>query len=175
MTANWHWRNRNDHPYRRLDHWQHSARLNHRSGDCGCEVSGYSEIIIPWMPKELSPNARVHWAKKSKIAKKYREDSRLSTLVCVSRESATAMRSDVEQGAYLFLVLNFFCPDKRHRDDDNLIASLKAARDGISDALGIDDKHFRIGYTTRQEPIKGGMVLIEISSRFERTGEVCGR
>jgi hypothetical protein len=30
----------------------------------------------------------------------------------------------------------------RGRDDDNAVARMKAARDGIALALGIDDKHF---------------------------------
>ena len=29
-------------------------------------------IDLPWPPKELSPNARVHWTKKAKAAKAYR-------------------------------------------------------------------------------------------------------
>ena len=32
--------------------------------------------------------------------------------------------------------------DRRARDDDNIIASFKAGRDGMAQALGIDDKRF---------------------------------
>jgi len=56
-----------------------------------------------------------------------------------------------------------FCPpDKRRRDRDNLIASMKAATDGIADALGIDDANFTATYSFG-EPIKGGSVLVTIS------------
>lgn len=37
---------------------------------------------------------------------------------------------------------DFYPPDRRARDDDNMIASFKAGRDGIALALGIDDKRF---------------------------------
>ena len=30
-------------------------------------------VILPWPPKELSPNAALHWAKKSKVKKVYRQ------------------------------------------------------------------------------------------------------
>lgn len=40
------------------------------------------------------------------------------------------------------LWLTFYPPDRRSRDDDNLIASFKAGRDGLALALGIDDKRF---------------------------------
>jgi hypothetical protein len=36
-------------------------------------------LHLPWPPKELSPNARVHWAKKSKAAKAYRLQCGLMT------------------------------------------------------------------------------------------------
>ena len=37
----------------------------------------------------------------------------------------------------------FHPPDNRHRDDDNLEASMKGARDGICAAAGIDDSQIR--------------------------------
>jgi crossover junction endodeoxyribonuclease RusA len=40
--------------------------------------------------------------------------------------------------------LDFYPPDRRARDDDNIIASFKHGRDGVALALGIDDKRFRV-------------------------------
>lgn len=45
---------------------------------------------------------------------------------------------DVSNG----LKITFYTPDKRRRDVDNLLASLKPALDGFSEALGIDDSNF---------------------------------
>jgi crossover junction endodeoxyribonuclease RusA len=46
-------------------------------------------------------------------------------------------------------------------DDDNCIASCKAYRDGIADALGIDDAKFTTTHTMGQ-PVKGGAVNVTV-------------
>jgi crossover junction endodeoxyribonuclease RusA len=43
-----------------------------------------------------------------------------------------------------------------------MIASHKAAQDGIADALGIDDSKFECSYRLG-EPVKGGAVRVEIT------------
>lgn len=59
------------------------------------------------------------------------------------------------------MTITFNPPDRRQRDDDNAIASFKAARDGIALGLGVDDRVFRPTYVFG-DPIKGGRVLVEI-------------
>ena len=55
-----------------------------------------------------------------------------------------------------------FCPpDHRRRDLDNIIASMKAANDGIADALGIDDSRFISTYSMGS-PVKGWAVLVTV-------------
>ena len=89
-------------------------------------------VVLPWPPQVLSPNARPHWATKSKAAKGYRYrcflEAKLASL------AAPAGR--------VLLVLEFLPPSARRRDDDNLLAMFKAGRDGLADALGIDDSVF---------------------------------
>jgi crossover junction endodeoxyribonuclease RusA len=93
------------------------------------------EVILPWPPKELSPNARIHWAKKAPIAKKYKQ-------VCWAlTKEAGLVAPDCERIA---MWLDFYPPDRRARDDDNIIASFKHGRDGVALALGIDDKRLRV-------------------------------
>jgi crossover junction endodeoxyribonuclease RusA len=62
----------------------------------------------------------------------------------------------------LHLWLDFYAPDKRRRDDDNMIASFKAGRDGIADALGVDDHRF-ICHTFVRDEI-GGMVKFVVTT-----------
>lgn len=93
-----------------------------------------TELILPWPPKELSPNARGHWSKRAKAAKSYRK-------TCWALAKEAGIRVDWEGDVHLWL--SFLPPDRRARDDDNLIASFKSGRDGLADALGIDDKRFR--------------------------------
>lgn len=92
------------------------------------------EVTLPWMPKTLSPNARVHWSVKSKAAKAYR-----ATCCALTKEAKLIAPATKER---LHLWLDFYPPDRRYRDDDNMVAAFKSGRDGIADALGIDDKRF---------------------------------
>lgn len=109
-------------------------------------------IELPWPPKELSPNARVHWGKRSKLAKTYRETCRL--LCKQTGVTAPAGRA--------LLVLEFVPPDRRRRDDDNMVSSFKAGRDGLADALGIDDSQFIMRFSVSDTPVKGGTVRVQI-------------
>jgi crossover junction endodeoxyribonuclease RusA len=62
------------------------------------------------------------------------------------------------------LALEFVPPDKRRRDDDNLIAMFKSGRDGLADALGIDDNIFATQVRVSKETIKGGAVRVRIEA-----------
>lgn len=110
------------------------------------------QVLLPWPPRVLSPNARTHWATKSKAAKSYRNVCRL-----IAHEAGLR---GVEWDGTIHLWITFLAPDRRARDDDNLIASFKSGRDGLADAMGIDDKRFRIHPWVSDEVFKGGAVRI---------------
>lgn len=106
-------------------------------------------INLPWPPKELNPNHKTHWAKKARIAKKYRSDCYL-----ITKQAGI----NINWEGFIHLWMEFYPPDRRHRDDDNMIASFKAGRDGMADALGIDDKRIRIHPAVMDEPL--GMIKV---------------
>ncbi len=54
-------------------------------------------------------------------------------------------------------------PDKRRRDDDNIYSSFKPYRDGIFQALELDDKLVRRTIIEWGEVISGGELLVEIT------------
>lgn len=108
--------------------------------------------MLPWPPKELSPNARVHWSKKSRAARQYRA-------ACFVRCRQARLR---ELSGKALLVLEFLPPNRRARDDDNLVASFKSGRDGLADALGIDDCHFTTTFSVSEEVVKGGAVRVRV-------------
>lgn len=110
-------------------------------------------LCLPWPPKGLSPNDRIHWAKKAKITKAYRNISRVLTM------QAGLVAPDTGR---ILLVLEFVPPNRRHRDDDGCLASFKAGRDGIADALGIDDKRFVTQFSLSGDVARGGMVLVRL-------------
>lgn len=109
-------------------------------------------LTLPWPPAGLSPNQRLHWAKKSKIAKAYRRQCHLLCRQAGLRASSNRVR----------LVLEFVPPDRRKRDDDNLVAAFKSGRDGLADALGIDDNRFITSFSLSSDCMPGGAVLVRI-------------
>lgn len=90
-------------------------------------------IHLPWPPSELSPNKRNHWHKSAKAKAAYRERCRVETML--------QQPGKLPDGP-LALHLEFVPPDRRRRDRDNLLASMKAGLDGLADALRIDDARF---------------------------------
>lgn len=108
--------------------------------------------MLPWPPAACSPNARTHWTKKSRAAKAYR-----TTCHMLAKQAGI----QAPQGGAL-LMLEFVPPDRRRRDDDNLLAMFKAGRDGLADALGIDDNVFATQIRVSKATIKGGAVRVRI-------------
>jgi crossover junction endodeoxyribonuclease RusA len=83
-------------------------------------------ITIPLPERALSPNTRVHWSRKAKAVKRYR---RLAWAASFDATPCTP-----ERWAKASVAIVAYYPTRRHPDPDNLIASLKAAFDGIADA-----------------------------------------
>lgn len=105
-------------------------------------------VTLPWPPSELSPNARVHWTKKAKAAKAYR---------------LIAAWAAVGMGPGRTVSITFNPPDKRARDLDNMLASIKSGLDGIASSIGIDDSQWSL--TIRKgEVIQGGLVTVEVTA-----------
>ena len=93
------------------------------------------ELSLPWPPKDLSPNVRKHWRGLAKHKAAYRERCRLETLL-------QCHPSRVKLPNFIHLVMEFVPPDRRKRDRDNLVASMKSGLDGMADALEINDNRF---------------------------------
>lgn len=112
-------------------------------------------LILPWPPRELSPNSRAHWGRKSKAAKTYRTQCHL---LC-KQAGLVAPTS-----GKILLSLVFVPADRRRRDDDNCLGAFKAGRDGLADALGIDDSRFITRLEISEEVVKGGQVRVRLLS-----------
>ena len=109
-------------------------------------------VVLPWPPKELNPNKRLHWSTKRKHVAKYR-----AMCFALAREAGIAVDWDGD----VHLWVDFYPPDKRRRDDDNVIAAFKAGRDGLADALRIDDSRFRLHPFLQTKT--GGFVLVKMT------------
>ena len=109
-------------------------------------------VVLPWPSKELSPNATLHWAKKSKKKKEYRT-------ACWAL--ALEAKLEAPQGEERFPIeITFYPPDKRHRDADNMVAAIKSGLDGVADALKVNDRRFLPSFIFSEEV--RGMVKVEI-------------
>lgn len=113
-------------------------------------------VVFPWPPKELSPNASIHWAKKAKFKKAYRETCWALTLEA-KLETNSLGKIPIE--------ITFYPPDRRHRDADNMVASIKAGLDGLADALKVNDRQFLPTFTFKEE-IKG-LVRVQLLDGIE--------
>lgn len=114
------------------------------------------ELILPWPDKRLSPNARVHWSKRSGAARLARHLGAITALEAGCKGWALP-------DGRLHLYVTFHPPTKLLPDDDNMLARFKPYRDGIADALGIDDKRFISHPLVSTEVRKGGQVVVRIT------------
>lgn len=114
------------------------------------------KVTLPWPDSNLSPNARVHWSKAAQAKSAARKWAGMATLADIPLQARQAI---AEGDGPILMKITFYPPDKRRRDDDNAVAGFKAARDGIADALGVDDNRFRPSYFFEQ-PEKPGRVEV---------------
>lgn len=116
-------------------------------------------IELPWPPKECNPNSRAHWAKAAKAKASYRDACFFET----RRQIGSSLPA--REGYSLWIT--FYAPDRRRRDDDNVLASFKSGRDGIASALGVDDSKFRQLPYLHTETRKGGLVKVVITEQAD--------
>ena len=115
-------------------------------------------IELPWFPRELHPNARVHWAKRAKQAKLCRLLGQGAT------RKAGVRWNDPDIPQALKVTAIFFPPNKHRHDEDGMLSSIKSYLDGISDIIGVDDSKWQIAIR-KEAPVKGGAVRIELEAQ----------
>jgi crossover junction endodeoxyribonuclease RusA len=101
-------------------------------------------IELPAPPKELSPNARVHYQVKARAVAEYREAAGWAAKEAMGKYVRDTM---LVKDTYPYPLATpvsayptFYVRDRRRRDPDNFLASLKPVWDGFKDArLLVDD------------------------------------
>lgn len=107
-------------------------------------------IRLPWPPAKLSPNNRT--------SHRYATDSR-NAYKTAAFYAAKEAGAKVPEGAHL--AIQFYPPDKRKRDLDNMLASIKSGLDGIAMAAGVDDYGWSLSIQ-RGPKVEGGAVLVHV-------------
>lgn len=110
-------------------------------------------IRLPWPPKALSPNSRKDRRHSTKERQRYK-----------SAGWAAALEAGFRNLKFetVHLRITFNAPDARRRDLDNMLAHIKYALDGISQAIGIDDSRFEYTIRRGEYDRPNGSVDIEI-------------
>jgi crossover junction endodeoxyribonuclease RusA len=112
-------------------------------------------VEVPYPPMELNPNHHCHWRVKAPIAKRYLRDC---FYLC---KQAGFKKQILEGNQKVHVFVDFYLPDNRVRDEDNAIASAKKIFDAISEAIGIDDRHFKIHPSFKNE--RDGKIVATIA------------
>ena len=110
-------------------------------------------IELPFPAKILWPNGRGHWAAKAKAFKAHKQWAYYAGIW---------LASAVEPNERINWSVTIHPKTAHAIDDDNARASLKAYQDGLALAFGVNDSQFNAPFLTFGEPIKGGLVRIEV-------------
>jgi len=122
-------------------------------------------IILPVPDRSISPNAQRGQSKfaayaKARRVKLHRTRARLRTLEAIGHLYHAQGRAVPSFTGY---TLAHFFPTAAWRDDDNADAACKAYRDGIADALGIDDRQLpKLALSTRDKDAEWPRVEITL-------------
>ena len=118
-------------------------------------MNGHIALIrLSWPTRPLWQNTRCHWSKRDRATSAHRKEAWTLAL------EQGVKKIETERP---YLTFAFHPPDRRSRDLQNMPATVKAAIDGISDAMGIDDKHFLFRWPMEfSEVVPGGCVMIEV-------------
>lgn len=118
-------------------------------------------IVVPLTPSPtLSPNARVHWAKRSKAVGIARTAAAEATRQAVSVNGRERIAACEHIGYRIQIAWER--GRSGMRDEDNALASCKAIIDGIADALGIDDRRLHIRGISFDRQSRTGVTIVTL-------------
>jgi crossover junction endodeoxyribonuclease RusA len=116
-------------------------------------------IVLDWPNPALMPNRSngKHWSKTAAIRVKAKDDT-----YYIAKAAANGRK--FPPGVKQRVFITFIAPDKRRRDLDGCLSSIKPHLDGIAKAIGIDDHLFgpvTLDYVTGDKP---GSVIVTVGS-----------
>ena len=115
-------------------------------------VSATHRVTLDWPSQGASMNSRKNWRSKHALQKKMKHDA---MMLCRDLPECT-MTGNIP------VRITFYPPDKRRRDADNLLSSIKTALDAIAEQIGSDDSNFWPLTLDKGEKVKNGKVEIDL-------------
>ncbi len=128
--------------------------------------SFHAFIMLPVELPSLA-NSRLHWADKARAVRPIREAGCLAVKSLLVRHRVCIPSCVISMTRF-----------GRKLDDDNLATACKPLRDGIADALGINDRDKRIQWLTAQLPKAKGNGMgcsIDITGDTDESGPARSR
>lgn len=113
-------------------------------------------IELSWPAPELSPNGRAHPMVVARFKKAARNEAGWATKI------ARPIRWSPPEGEIPVRIIAHPKPTGPKPDADNLIASMKAAFDGIADVLEVNDRQFAAPTIEWGERCRNGLIVVEI-------------
>lgn len=123
------------------------------------QVRGF-EVVLSFPASELMQNrsAGKHWSYAHEAKTVQRQEAYLLT-----RQAINISGFEAKVSAAYRVEMTFCPPDKRARDVSNLHAAMKAALDGIADAMGVNDKTFKQHAQSEGNVHHSGRVVVKVS------------
>ncbi|MEI8170923.1 MAG: hypothetical protein WCG50_14700 [Rhodoferax sp.] len=114
-------------------------------------------VKLDWPNKALAPNRSNgrHWGGLAAIKSQAKGDAYV-----LAKNAAKGRKFDADKDYAVSII--FVMPDNRHRDCDGMLSSLKSSLDGIAQAIGVDDRHFKPILVDWQHGTKPGAVILAI-------------
>ena len=117
------------------------------------------QIELPWPHKDLSPNARICYMALARLRKEAK-----NTAFMFARKAMHASKvGHVRPAGKINVQLVPVPPTRASQDEDNLLAKMKAALDGIALAMKVDDKKFHFLEQVWLPAKKPGRVIVRVS------------
>ena len=117
--------------------------------------SDFFRCVLPWPDWNISPNGTKNRRYRSALTKNHRSDAGYIAM------EAMGYRNWVDADV-IFAIWIFRQPDKRHRDTGNMHSSMKAAQDGVFDALKVNDHAVKDEYLHLDGIKEGGEVELRL-------------
>lgn len=106
-------------------------------------------VTLDWPAQTSSMNSRGHWSKKAATQK-------------AQKHAAAIFARDLpkcRQAGNIPIRIVFWFPDRRRRDADNLLSSIKTSLDAIATQIGVDDSKF---WPVTLEKAQDGYARVEV-------------
>lgn len=127
-------------------------------------------FLIPGLRLVSEANAHGYWRERHARSQAQRTAAKLTTAASLAGDRP-AERLSTEP---LVVTIVRIAPGRCWLDSDNLVGSAKHVRDGVADALGVNDRDTRVTWHVEQRKGAGTEHAVEVTIAARETCPHCG-